>query len=650
MGKTHLLITERTGHLPRNYSKDYLKPPLQHNYHSHMNLLHPTDFLLSKDKSYQDINNLSSQPTAVGTYLHEPPSTFFNPSPQKFHEQINQVNQAVNNDEFQIPMISQVSRRRLQKCGAVIPLSMTQRELPFDPESKISLFEKLIGDTAREAPHLKRNYVSLLLSQTMPNINHSNVTRTQIALEKNLPIPLIIGRDKIQPDAVVKEQARVHPVSSRKLEAIEDIVMRDTRNLSQWEQQMCIVESDEGEGSYLDETNSKLESTFTQVPRDTSQETLFPLKKLTSVSNLSRYLGKPLLDKIKRKCTDNIEIVNKIGSVSKVIQAQKHIRYLANLANGGLQSYQDEQLQSRSRLYQMNKRIRKYNEGRSQTQMGRKTGQVSVSPPPPAVAQQYEDQPPRQWRVLHTKSARLLEDTAAVQESEQQSIYGSGCVGQHTSIFTHRKYSQADNNTKQKRSLEIATQQDDEYDSPIEAKPMLNTYHKRKPSNNNREYMSDYNQQSQGRLTQYSKREIGQSSLSQQRLKNNQIFIDYQSTQALQDSLRVIKQPHVLPFLEHKRTSNAPCKGLTQHLQNSPNLQQPYQQQPYNQPGNNNTNNPSSMQALSNHMRCVKVANIMRKQKRQQLRVHMPNSIVEGVSLYNNTQMRTTMVGAMISK
>jgi hypothetical protein len=70
-------------------------------------------------------------------------------------------------------------------------------------------------------------------------------------------------------------------------------------------------------------------------------------------------------------------------------------------------------------------------------------------------------------------------------------------------------------------------------------------------------------------LTSYSKKEKGQSSLSQQRLINNQNFIDYQSMQALQDSLKVIKPPppplpHVLPFLEQKRnSSNVLYKGLT---------------------------------------------------------------------------------------
>ena len=107
-----------------------------------------------------------------------------------------------------------------------------------------------------------------------------------------------MDKEKTLPDPIVKEQARVHPVSSRKLEAIEDIVLRDTRNLTQWE---------------TEEDISPL--------RDTSQESLFPSKKLTSVSNLSRYLPKPLLERIKQKCSDNLEVTTKIGSVSRVIQA-----------------------------------------------------------------------------------------------------------------------------------------------------------------------------------------------------------------------------------------------------------------------------------------------------------------------------------------
>lgn len=69
-----------------------------------------------------------------------------------------------------------------------------------------------------------------------------------------------------------------------------------------------------------------------------------PFPRLTSVSKLSRYLPKTLLDRIKLKCSDNLEATT--GSVSRVIQAQKHIRYLANLQHGGLQSYQDDQYRS----------------------------------------------------------------------------------------------------------------------------------------------------------------------------------------------------------------------------------------------------------------------------------------------------------------
>jgi hypothetical protein len=38
------------------------------------------------------------------------------------------------------------------RCGSIVPLSMTQRELKYDAHAKIDLFEKLIGQTSRGEP------------------------------------------------------------------------------------------------------------------------------------------------------------------------------------------------------------------------------------------------------------------------------------------------------------------------------------------------------------------------------------------------------------------------------------------------------------------------------------------------------------------
>lgn len=69
----------------------------------------------------------------------------------------------------------------------------------------------------------------------MPKLNEGGIHRCQVALEKRLPIPSILGSDQSQPDPVVREQARVHPVSTRKLDAIEDIVSK-----SQSRNNLCI--------------------------------------------------------------------------------------------------------------------------------------------------------------------------------------------------------------------------------------------------------------------------------------------------------------------------------------------------------------------------------------------------------------------------